>query len=78
MALRFINALETTYRTIADRPSTGSTRYAHELRLPGLRSPRLMSFPYFVFYIEHDDHIDVWRVLHALRDIPSRVRQPER
>ncbi len=25
---------------------------------------------------ERDDHIDVWRVLHARRDIPSRMREP--
>ena len=78
VALRFIDALETTYRTIADQPSIGSTRYAYELDLPGLRSRRLTGFPYFVFYIEHDDHIDVWRVLHTRRDIPARMREPER
>jgi toxin ParE1/3/4 len=30
-----------------------------------------------VFYIERDDHIDVWRVLHAQRDIPALMREPE-
>jgi len=28
---------------------------------------------YLVFYVERDDHIDVWRVLNAARDIPAWV-----
>ena len=30
-----------------------------------------------VFYVERDDHIDVWRVLHAQRDIPAWMQEPE-
>ncbi|WP_380872380.1 plasmid stabilization protein [Sphingomonas sp. DBB INV C78] len=71
VALRFIDALEQAYRLISARPATGSPRYAHELDLPGLRSRQLAGFPYLVFYLERQDHIDVWRVLHAQRDIPS-------
>jgi len=26
-----------------------------------------------VFYIERDDRIDIWRVLHIQRDIPARM-----
>ena len=78
VAPRFVDALERAYRAIADRPSVGSPRYAHELGLPGLRRRGLTGFPYFVFYIGRDDHIDVWRVLHTRRDIPSRMREPER
>ena len=77
VALVFIEALETAYRTIADRPAAGSPRYAHELAIPGLRSRRLRRYPYLMFYIERDDHIDVWRVLHARRDIPDSMQEPE-
>ena len=28
-----------------------------------------------VFYVKCDDHIDVWRVLHGLRDIPAWLRE---
>jgi toxin ParE1/3/4 len=31
--------------------------------------------PYLIFYIDRDDHVDVWRVLHAQRDIPARLRE---
>ncbi len=76
IALGFIDGLETAYRRIADHPAAGSPRYAHELSLPGLRSLRLKRYPYLVFYVERDDHIDVWRVLHAQRDIPARMQEP--
>jgi toxin ParE1/3/4 len=42
---------------------------AHELGLPGLRSRSVGRFPYLIFYVEQPDHIDVWRILHARRDI---------
>ena len=66
-----IDALEKAYTHIGRQPGTGSPRYAHELQLPGLRSWPLTRYPYLVFYVEHNDHVDVWRVLHAQRDIPA-------
>lgn len=36
-ALGFIDALERTYKRIGRHPEAGSSRYAHELDLPGLR-----------------------------------------
>jgi len=78
VALGFIDALEEAYAHISRYPATGSPRYAHELNLPGLRSWPLTRYPYLVFYIEHVDHVDVWRVLHGQRDIPAWMREPER
>ncbi|HGA2315749.1 type II toxin-antitoxin system RelE/ParE family toxin [Pseudomonas shirazica] len=70
-ALGFIDALEKTYTHISRHPALGSARYAHELDLPGLLYWPLKRYPYLVFYVERDDHIDVWRVLHGMRDIPE-------
>lgn len=70
-ALGFIDALEDAYLRIGRHPNSGSPRYAHELGITGLRSWQLRRFPYLVFYVERDDHVDVWRVLHAQRDIPT-------
>nr|WP_256586698.1 type II toxin-antitoxin system RelE/ParE family toxin [Pseudomonas sp. A46] len=70
-ALGFIDALERAYKHISRHPESGSSRYAHELDLPGLHSWALKRYPYLVFYIERDDHIDVWRVLHGMKDIPT-------
>lgn len=70
-ALGFIAALEQAYAHIARHPATGSPRYAHALNLPGLRCWSLTRYPHLVFYVEREDSIDVWRVLHGQRDIPA-------
>jgi toxin ParE1/3/4 len=74
-ALGLIDALEKSYKHIALHPATGSPRYAHELNLPHLRFWSLKRFPYLVFYMEHPDHIDVWRLLHGHRDIPGWLQE---
>ncbi|MGO1074625.1 type II toxin-antitoxin system RelE/ParE family toxin [Inquilinus sp. CA228] len=76
-ALGFVHALEQAYAHISRHPATGSSRYAHELSLPGLRSWVLARYPHLIFYVEHDHHIDVWRVLHGQRDIQAWMREPE-
>lgn len=73
-ALGFIDALEQAYSHIGRHPATGSPRYAHEFNLPSLRSWPLKRYPYMVFYVERDDHIDVWCVLHGMWDIPAWLR----
>jgi toxin ParE1/3/4 len=77
VALGFVDALEAAYKAISEQPAAGSPRYAHELGLPGLRTRLLKRYPYLVFYIEHEEHIDIWRVLHAERDIPAWMQEPE-
>lgn len=71
VALGFIDAVERAYRLIGEQPNAGSSRYAHELDLRGLRSWPLRDYPYVVFYVPRDEHIDVWRVLHTARDLPA-------
>ena len=75
-ALDFVEALEKAYTHIGRQPASGSPRYVHELNLPGLRFWPLTRFPYLVFYFEHDDYVDVWRVLHGQRDIPAWMNEP--
>ncbi len=77
VGLGFIDALEKAYRHIARHPASGAPRYAQELDLPGLRAWPLKRYPYLVFYVERDDHIDVWRVLHSQRDLPTWMGEPE-
>jgi toxin ParE1/3/4 len=72
--LALVDALEDAYGLLGRHPAIGSSRYAHELDIPGLRSWPLRRFPYVVFYIEREDRIDVWRVLHGQRDIPALMR----
>jgi len=70
-AYAFIDALENAYNFIGMVPNAGSTRWAHELNLPGLRTVRLKGFPWLVFYMGFATHLDVWRVLHVRRDISA-------
>lgn len=71
ITLGFLKDLEQAYEHLARFPDSGSNRYAYELQLPGLRAWPLSTYPYMVFYITAEDHIDVWRVLHTRRDIPA-------
>ena len=73
VALRFAQALERALRHIGAHPASGSPRYAHELDLPGLRVWPVRRFPHLVFYVEREDMVSVWRVLHASRDIPETL-----
>jgi toxin ParE1/3/4 len=77
VAFGFIDALEAAYAQIAENPEGGSPRWGHELNLPGLRSRKLKRFPYLVFFLARDDHVDVWRILHTKRDIPSWLQDGE-
>lgn len=77
VAFGFIDALEAAYRLIRENPGGGSPRWGDEVNLPGLRSRRLKHFPYLVFFMERADHIDVWRILHAERDIPTWLQSGE-
>jgi len=71
VALRFVDAVEKAFRHIARHPASGSPRYALELELPGVRCWPVKHFPYLIFYVEREDHIDVWRLLHGQQDIPA-------
>jgi toxin ParE1/3/4 len=75
VALRFVDELEKAYAHIARNPASGSPRYAHQLGLADLRFWPLGRYPYLVFYVERDEHIDVWRVLHEQRDIPAWMNE---
>lgn len=73
IALGFIDALEHTIGQISRSPRAGSLEFSYEVGIPQLRARKLRRFPYVVFYLPHDDRIDVWRVLHSRRDIPAAL-----
>src|SRR5262249_8555384 len=76
-ALGLVDALEDAYALLSGHPAIGAPRYEHERDIPGLRSWPLPRFPYVIFYIEQEDHIEVWRVLHGRRDIPALMQEPD-
>lgn len=71
LALRWAAAVEAALRHIGAHPQTGITRYAAHLKLDALRFWPVDRFPYLVFYVERERHIEVGRVLHGKRDIPA-------
>ena len=75
VAARFVDAIESAFARIAHDPAAGSTRYAQELDLRGLRTWQVQGFPHLVFYVEAPAHVDVWRVLHEARDLPATIGQ---
>lgn len=78
LAHRWIDAVQAGIEQIGSYPATGSARYAAILQLAGLRFWPIDRFPYLLFYVERDDQVDVWRVLHAQRDIPDWLSEPAR
>lgn len=71
LAERFLTQMEATLDHISAHPQTGSTRHGMLLKIDELRFWPVNGFPYSVFYIERPARVDVWRVLHAQRDIPA-------
>lgn len=75
LGLDFVKALAAAFGHIVRHPASGSTRYAQDLDLPGLRCWPLQRFPYIVFYVEHGDRIEAWRILHGKRDLPAWMQE---
>ncbi len=73
VALRFVDAVERAVGQIGRSPHSGSQRFSYELEIPGMRVRPVTRFRYLVFYVVGDEILDVWRILHTRRDIPSAV-----
>lgn len=68
---RFLTAVHAGLVQLAAHPASGALRYAAPLNLEGLRFWPIAGSPYLIFYFERETHVDVWRVLHAQRDVPA-------
>jgi len=77
IASNFVDALQSATTRLARQPAAGSPRYAHKLGIQGLRTWPLHGFPYRVFYFEYSGSIEVWRVLHERRDIPTHLQESD-
>ena len=74
-ALRFLDAIELTCDTLSRMPGIGSPRYAEIPLVHGVRMLAIKDFEnYLLFYLEHEDCVDVIRVLHGARDIPEALQ----
>lgn len=77
VAVGFVDELERTYARLSAHPASGSPRYAYELGIAELRSVPVGRYPYLIFYVERPAAVDVWRILHAKRDIPASLHDPD-
>lgn len=75
-AIDFIDEVQAAFRLISSGPGIGSLRYSYDLDVPNLRAFRIKRFDHAVFYVETDDLVDVWRILHTRRNIPETLREP--
>ncbi len=74
---RFLAAVEAGIEHVSQHPGSGSLRYAMALKMEVLRFWPVNGFPYLIFYVEHEMQVDVWRVLHAQRDVPAWMADGE-
>ena len=72
-ALGYLDALQRAFEHLGRYPASGSHRYAHALDLPDLRIWPVPRYPHLIFFLDREDHLDVWRILHAQRDIPASL-----
>ena len=77
IATSFANRLEEALQKISRHPAIGSPRYGHSLLISDLRHWPMTKFPYLIFYVEKERHIEVVRVLHGSMDIPSWLNDVE-
>lgn len=77
VAVDFLHDFDRAIAHISRFPETGSPRYGYEPSLAGVRFWPMKVFPFLIFYIETEHHIDVWRVLHGKMDIPAVLGDPD-
>ncbi|MGH9133627.1 MAG: type II toxin-antitoxin system RelE/ParE family toxin [Ilumatobacteraceae bacterium] len=75
VAAKLIDAIEAALAHVGRYPHNGTLRFSYELDIPALRAWPVPGFPYLVFYLERDDEVDVWRILHTRRDIRTTLAE---
>ncbi len=75
-ALRFFDATRETISQLAKMPGIGSP--VQNSSLAGLRKLAVKGFnKHLIFYLTQDNYIDVVRILHAARDLPTIIDSEE-
>ena len=73
IAVGFVNALDNAFSQLSQYPHLGSPRPEHDLDFEGVRAWSLRRFPHQIYYNVHDDHVELWRILHPRRDITQAM-----
>ena len=75
LALKFVEAFRSAMIAVGENPAAGSPWHGQMVNRPGVRTWRLDRFPYLLFYVERTAEVEVLRVLHGRRDIPSLMER---
>jgi toxin ParE1/3/4 len=73
LAERWLDTLRRAITYVQRHPTFGSTTFAEQVSLPGIRHRPVSRFPYLVFYVESEHSIVVVRVLHERRDVVGEL-----
>lgn len=73
-AVRFLDKAEATINRLGQFPASGAPFHTTNERLAKVRTKLVSGFPnYVVFYIEHDDAVEVIRLLRAGQDMTEEL-----
>ena len=77
-ALHFFDSARSTIAQLARMPGMGSLFAIENSRLQGLRKWSVKDFrKYLIFYFEHDEVVEIVRIIYAMRDISSILEEEE-
>jgi len=78
VAFRFFDATRETISQLAKMPGLGSSCEVENSSLVGLRKRAVKGFnKHLIFYLTQEDRIEVVRILHAARDLPTLLDREE-
>ena len=76
LAERFIESVYAAFETLTENPAIGAPRAAGSPRLAGLRLWPVPGFErWLIFYIPADTAVQIVRVLHGARDLPTLLER---
>jgi toxin ParE1/3/4 len=77
-AVRFFDSARQTFAKIAQTPGIGRRCEVENPRLAGLRKWAVSGFEnYLIFYLDRGEIVEIVRILHAARDIPTILEMEE-
>jgi toxin ParE1/3/4 len=75
-AIRFLENTESSLKDLAAFPGAGSPFESDFPDLANLRFRRVKEFPnHVIFYFEHNEAIEVVRILHGARDLDVELKK---
>ncbi len=77
LVVDFLHDFERAVAHISRFPDAGSPKYGFEASTAGIRFWPMKKFPFLIFYIETENQIDVWRVMHGNMDIAAELNDPD-